>query len=184
MSQDRLSELVAKWRKLASDNRAYTPIRSGIIDECIDELEAILAQPDDTAAPRNFEKMDDALQEIVLIASRSDLDPQDLLGDITEIAETALATQPAAPAAGVTAGQVRQAMDSAIKKTMKPDEAPNATVKHYIGVAQFQIMAEELNALLAAATKEEMICARELAELYTGSVVEPATHNAEGEDDD
>jgi hypothetical protein len=75
-------------------------------------------------------------------------------------------------------------MDSAIKKTMKPDEAPNATVKHYIGVAQFQIMAEELNALLAAATKEEMICARELAELYTGSVVEPATHNAEGEDDD
>jgi hypothetical protein len=52
--------------------------------------------------------------------------------------------------ASLTASDVQRAMDVAIKKVMNPDDAPNATIKHYIGRAQFQIMAEELNAALAA----------------------------------
>jgi len=57
------------------------------------------------------------------------------------------AAPPAAPAE-VTAEMVRQAMDSAIKRVMT--KLQTQWVKHYIGEAQFQIIAEELTAALAA----------------------------------
>jgi hypothetical protein len=56
----------------------------------------------------------------------------------------------AAPAPRLTEDEVREALDTAIKRTMKAEEAPNATVRHYIGQVQFRIMTDELNARLLA----------------------------------
>ena len=146
--EEQLRKLVEKWRKEASE---YGDETSGATERVLaDELEAILTQPGETAAPLRF-----TLDEIITAldyASEGRCNwngpKPDLLGN--HLNRVLAAKEPAAPAE-VTAEMVRQAMDSAIKRVMKPDEAPNAVVKHYIGEVQFQIMAEELNKALAAA---------------------------------